>query len=224
MSFDFAEIYRQTRTGLLALAEELTLAEWATLAPATPEWTVKDLYSHLSGVAADLLAGNLEIVGSDAWTARQVATRTHLSPDQVCAEWAETGPEVEERLAGIGSPLSSAVIDVWHHDQDARNAIGHHANRGGEGLRLSLRAGNAIGPKVEAAGVPPLQVTTDGYQRLFGDGEPAAVVTGAPYELARAFMGRRSLAQIGGFAWTGDPGPYLPHFSVFPPRPDDLVE
>lgn len=224
MSFDFAGIDRGTRQGLLALAENLTPDEWETLAPATPEWTVKDLFAHVTGVAADLLAGNLEVVGTDEWTARQVAERAPLSPGEVCDEWASTGPEVEARLAEIGGALSSAVIDVWHHDQDARNAIGHPANRTGDGLQLALRSGNAIGPKVEGAGLPTLTITTEGYERIFGNGEPAVSVTGDAYELARAFMGRRSYEQIRGFDWTGDPEPYLPHFSVFGPRPDPLVE
>jgi uncharacterized protein (TIGR03083 family) len=224
MSFDLAGIYRGTRQGLLALAENLTPDEWETLAPATPEWTVKDLFAHVTGVAADLLAGYLEVVGTDEWTARQVADRAPLTPGEVCEEWASVGPEVEARLAEIGGALSSAVIDVWHHDQDARNAIGHHANRSGEGLRLALRAGNAIGPKVEAAGLPALTVGTDGYNRVFGAGEPAATVSGDAYEMARAFMGRRSLDQIRGFDWTGEPVPYLPHFSVFAPRTDALIE
>ncbi|MCH7845772.1 MAG: maleylpyruvate isomerase family mycothiol-dependent enzyme [Acidobacteria bacterium] len=224
MSFDFAEIYRSTRLGLLTLAADLSDAEWMTLAPATPEWTVKDLYGHLTGVAADLLAGNLEIVGSDEWTARQVAARADHSPQEVCAEWTAVGPEVEDRLVAIGSPLSSMVIDVWHHEQDVRNAVDRTANRSGEGLRLSLRAGNAIGPKMEQAGLAALHLHTDGYDREFGVGEAEVTVSGNPYEMARAFMGRRSFHQIRQFDWTGDAEPYLPIFSIFPPRSDDLDE
>ncbi|GMQ86386.1 MAG: hypothetical protein BMS9Abin07_1963 [Acidimicrobiia bacterium] len=224
MSFDFAEIYRSTRTGLLTLAPDLSETEWATMAPATPEWTVKDLYSHLTGVAADLLAGNLEIVGSDEWTALQVAARSDHSPQQVCAEWTAIGPEVEQRLSSIGSPLSSAVIDAWHHEQDVRNAVHRTANRSGEGLRLSLRAGNAIGPKMEQGGLAALHLYTDGYDRQFGVGDAAVAVSGDAYEMARAFMGRRSFQQIRRFDWTGDPEPYLHIFSVFPPRSDDLGE
>lgn len=194
------------------------------MAPATPAWTVKDLYAHLTGVAADVLAGNVVFPGTDEWTAKQVAERADLSPEQVCAEWAEIGPEIEARMAEIGPVLSAASIDVWHHDQDARNAIGYHANRGGEGLRLALRSGNAIGPKVEAAELPALAVSTEGYDRLFGVGEAATAVSGHPYEMARAFMGRRSLDQVRGFDWSGDPEPYLPHFSVFEPRSDELNE
>lgn len=89
---------------------------------------------------------------------------------------------------------------------------------------MALRVGNAIGPRVEAAGLPALTVSTDGYDRVFGAGEAAAAVSGDPYEMARAFMGRRSFDQIRGFDWTGDPAPYLPHFSVFAPRGDDLAE
>lgn len=224
MRFDFAAIYRQVREGLLDLADDLSAEEWATLAPATPEWTVKDLYAHLAGVAADVLVGNIVFPGTDEWTAKQVGDRADHSPQQVCDEWAETGPELEAKMEELGTALSAAVIDIWHHDQDARNAIGHYANRTGDGLVLALRSGNVIGPKIEEAGLPALGVSTDGYDRVFGGDEPAVTVSGDAYELARAFMGRRSFAQIKSFDWSGDPDPYLPHFSVFEPRSDALVE
>ena len=224
MRFEFAAIYRNIREGLFALADELTPAEWATFAPATPAWTVKDLYAHLAGVAADVLVGNIVFPGTDEWTAKQVADRADLTPEQVCAEWAETGPQLEAMMDELGSGLSAAVIDVWHHDQDARNAIGHHANRSGDGLTLSLRSGNVIGPRITDAGLPPLGVSTVGYERVFGGDQAAVTVTGDAYELARAFMGRRSFDQIRAFDWSGDPDPYLPHFSVFEPRTDPLVE
>jgi len=224
MTFDFAATYREVREGMLALAPDLTDEEWATLAPATPEWTVKDLYAHLVGVASDVLVGNIVFPGTDEWTAKQVGDRAADTPEQVCAEWAQIGPELEARITELGSTLSATVIDVWHHDQDARNAIGHHANRTGEGLRLALRSGNLMGPKIETAGLPALAVSSEGYERLFGGEEAAVSVSGDPYEMARSFMGRRSFDQIRDFDWTGDPEPYLPHFSVFPPRPDPLVE
>lgn len=224
MSFAFAAIYRDIREGLLDMAGDLSHEEWATTAPATPAWTVKDLYAHLAGVAADVLAGNAVYPGTDEWTAKQVGDRSPLSPKEICAEWRSTGEQLEALMDQLGPALSAPVIDVWHHDQDARNAIGRHANRTGEALRLALRSGNAMGPKIEQAGLSALAVTTEGYERLFGQGHPAVSVSGDPYELARAFMGRRSLDQIRGFAWSGDPEPYLPHFSVFEPRPDPLVE
>lgn len=224
MSFDFAATYREIREGMLALAPGLTDEEWATLAPATPEWTVKDLYAHLTGVAADVLIGSVVFPGTDEWTAKQVGDRAAETPEQVCAEWAQIGPELESRIAELGPTLSATVIDVWHHDQDARNAVGHHANRTGEGLRLALRSGNLMGPKIEAAALPALAVSSEGYERLFGQGEARVSVAGDPYEMARSFMGRRSFDQIRSFDWTGDPEPYLEHFSVFPPRSDPLVE
>lgn len=224
MKFDFPKIYGDIRSGLLDLAADLTDAEWATLAPATPEWTVKDLYAHLTGVATDILAGNFMFPGTDEWTAKQVGDRADDTPEQVCEEWSAIGPELEDLLDRQGAAFSATVIDVWHHDQDARNAIGRHANRAGDGMLLSLRSGNLMGPKIKDAGLPTLRVTTESYDRVFGEGTPVVAVMGDPYELARAFMGRRSFDQIRDFDWTGDPDPYLPHFSVFPPRADALDE
>jgi hypothetical protein len=51
-----AELYRDGRERLLALGAELGAADAARPVPACPDWTVKDLYAHLAGVAADVLA------------------------------------------------------------------------------------------------------------------------------------------------------------------------
>jgi hypothetical protein len=77
---------------------------------------------------------------------------------------------------------------------------------------------------MEQAGLAALHLHTEDYDRDFGMGAAEVTVSGNPYEMARAFMGRRSFQQIRRFDWTGDPEPYLPIFSIFPPRSDDLVE
>lgn len=45
------------------------------IAPATPDWTVKDNLAHLTGITADIVNGNLNEVGTDEWTAAQVDAR-----------------------------------------------------------------------------------------------------------------------------------------------------
>lgn len=45
-----------------------------------------------------------------------------------------------------------------------------------------------------------------------------------PFELLRAYAGRRSPDQIRAWEWSGDPEPYLPLLSPFGLRPDPLVE
>src|SRR5437762_367197 len=56
--------------------------------------------------------------------------------------------------------------------------------------------------------------------------EPVGEISADPFELFRAFTGRRSAAQIRRFGWTVDPEPYLALFDLWPftIRETDLVE
>ncbi|MGH2758175.1 MAG: hypothetical protein ACRDKJ_01280, partial [Actinomycetota bacterium] len=54
-------------------------------------------------------------------------------------------------------------------------------------------------------------------------GDPKTTVTD-PFELLRAYGGRRSPDQIRSWDWSGDPEPYLPLVSPFGLRADELVE
>jgi Mycothiol maleylpyruvate isomerase N-terminal domain len=43
--------------------------------PTCPAWSVRDVIAHLAGVCADILAGNLAGIGTDAWADAQVRPR-----------------------------------------------------------------------------------------------------------------------------------------------------
>ena len=47
-------------------------ADPATPMPTCPGWTVKELFAHVSGVAADVLAGNIAEAGTEPWVAAQL--------------------------------------------------------------------------------------------------------------------------------------------------------
>ena len=70
---DLAAAYRGVRVRVRELVVEHG-AECDAVIPATPEWTVHDLVAHLGGITADIVSGNLDGVGTDTWTAAQVAT------------------------------------------------------------------------------------------------------------------------------------------------------
>src|SRR5262249_57966144 len=70
-------------------------------APAAPEWRVRDIVAHLSGVTADINAGNLDGVATDAWTARQVDTRREWSIERLLEEWGTEAAKVEAVVAAL---------------------------------------------------------------------------------------------------------------------------
>ena len=61
--------------------------EAAAPVPACPQWSVHDVVAHLTGVCADILAGNIAGVATDPWTDAQVCARRDRSVEEVLAEW-----------------------------------------------------------------------------------------------------------------------------------------
>lgn len=224
MSFDFAAIYRTNRKGLAALVLELDDTALDSTVPATPLWRVRDVVAHLTGVASDYTTGRLEGAPSEPWTRRQVEERRGRTIGEITDEWAELGLTIGAMLESSGRAMSAMVMDVVMHHCDVMGALGVTAPRATEGLRLCLRAANAIGPRLDAAGLPALRIETAGFERVLGTGDAGMIVKGDSFEIARALFGRRSLDQIGGFDWSGDPTPYVSLFSFFTPRETPLVE
>ena len=224
MSFDFPAIYHSNRERFTALVMGLNDLTLASMVPATPLWTVKDALAHVTGVASDLTTGRLEGATSEPWTQRQVEERADRTVADITSEWSELGPTVESMLEGSGRAMSAMVMDVVMHHCDVRGALGMRRPHDDEGLRLCLRASNAIAPRLDAADLPALRIQTEGFDRVLGTRQKGIAVRGDSFEITRALFGRRSLSQIAAFDWSTDPAPYLHHFSYFTPRETALVE
>lgn len=220
---DLHLVYRETRERLLALAPTLDAAQLATMTLACPAWTVQDIYAHLSGLAADL-AADVERPGSPEHTARQVAERSSWTLHEICDEWMGTGAALERRIEDESPTLRAPVIDVWTHEQDLTNAIGITSGRQGAGLFVTLNVLWSMKRKLREAGLAALRVVTEDVDWVIGDGEPAVTLRASSYEVARAVLGRRSIDQIRGYEWNGDPDHYLPLLAWFTPPDRPVIE
>jgi uncharacterized protein (TIGR03083 family) len=219
---DYGTQYGTCRERITALVDGLSTDEARTPVGACPDWTVHDVVAHLSGAVADVLAGRLEGAGSPAWTAAQVDARRDTPVAQMIDEWNAAAPQFEDGLRTIGPPMAAiAVADAWHHEQDLRGALGR---AGGADPALEHTAIDAMAPLVggaiSAQGLAPLRVVAGSVTVQTADGTPGATVTGAPYELARALMGRRTAEEIRALTWEGDAEPYVAALAATgPPSP-----
>jgi uncharacterized protein (TIGR03083 family) len=226
---DFAALYQETRERLSARVARLDDASAATPVDACPGWDVKGVVSHLVGIVSDLQSGNLEGVGSDAWTGAQVDARRDASLADIVAEWNDKAPALEEQLATWPPDVAGQLVsDVTSHELDVLGALGIRDGRDSDAVRYTCaRYAGGLGTRVTEAGLAPLVVIADGETVLPGgdaEAEPAATVRASSFELARAASGRRSADQIRAFDWDGDPEPYLAVFSGYGARATDLVE
>ena len=219
---DAVESYLDSRRLMIELASGADGAA-ATPVPSCPAWSVHDVVAHVTGLAADLVAVNLEGYASEDWTAVQVDARRARTTEEVVAEW--TALPLDPLLrdpAGHGLPEimpTVATVDLLTHVDDVREAVGAQPPSSPDlASELVLRS-LVADLRSRTAHLPPLLITAEGLRDFaVGRGEPAVTLTATPHELMRALTGRRSLAQVAALRWSADPSQYLdvllpPYFS-----------
>ncbi len=209
-----------SQQSLGALGRELTDAEAELVVPACPDWTVREVFAHQAGVAADILGGRLDGVATDPWTERQVAERADRSLTEILDEWEADTPRLIEAMAPFGDDIDPRmVIDLWTHDHDIRAAVGRAGGRDdATAAWVADRLQADAERRFAKAGLTPTAV-------VFAEDDTVVALVVDPFEFSRARVGRRSPDQVRAWAWrVDDPDPYVALVPVFPPRATDLVE
>jgi uncharacterized protein (TIGR03083 family) len=219
---DLSDAYRGVRTRVTELVRAASPEQCAAVAPATPEWRVHDVVAHLVGVPADILAGRLEGVTTDAWTEAQVAPRRELPTSALLDEWAECSAQVEPMIPTFGAVAGQMVGDAVTHEHDIRDALGAAGARDSDAVHIGSHwMAHNMGAFHRNAGHGTLRVETDLWSETFGDGDPDATLRANAFELLRAATGRRSTAQILAFEWDGTPRPEIVVMPIFVARAED---
>jgi uncharacterized protein (TIGR03083 family) len=197
----------------------------ATPVPACPDWTVRDLLAHLTGMAAALGSGSFPSGDVQAWLDELVASRQDRTVAELLDEWERAAPAIEAFLAGMGAGGGQLVYDVVAHEHDLRMALGRPGARDSSGVvACSAAVSMLLERDLEAAGLPAVRITSGGRTWDVGTGEPELAVALEPFELIRVFGSRRSEAQLRAIAWQGDLDRYLPGLAHMPLPDRDLVE
>lgn len=213
----FGAAYRASRLRLAQLVTELDADALARRVPACPEWTVADLVRHLTGVAADLLSGNLSGAGQQDWTRAQIEARRARPLRDVLAEWERIAEQLEPALDMI-SPFAAAltVSDLVTHEHDARGALGDKSARTSDAVVVGFQTyARTFGRRVKERGLPAVELRAGELSVLAGKQEPSVTVQGELFELFRALGGRRTEQEIAALAWSAGPAPYIGIFSTY---------
>ena len=221
-----AAAYRDLRTRVTVLIRAADPAALDGVAPATPEWRVRDVLAHMVGVNTDILTGTLDGVASDAWTAAQVRTRREWPVEQVLDEWAENAAGVEQNAAMLGPAVGQWLYDACTHEHDIRQALGEPGARDSDAVALGFEwATDRIGDALDARGLPALTLRTDAGTTTVGTHPSDAAVEASRFEIFRTMTGRRSRAQVEAFGWHGSAEPeLLMMLGLFSFRADDFDE
>ncbi len=209
---------------IVALVEDLDDDAAGVMAPATPDWRVRDLVAHVVGITGDVIAGNLEGAGSDPWTAAQVLARHDRPLGELLAEWESNWEPFSTAMDAL-DPFRAAqsVFDVTTHEHDIRGALDQAGARDSDGLLVGWAwATGVVGQLRDGYGAGALLIETEHGDTTAGTGDVTGSVRAERFDLWRAMTGRRSVEQVEAFAWEGEPASQ--HLCLLPARATPLVE
>lgn len=221
MTFDAVTEWTAAQQRVIGLVGAATTAAVESRVPACPDWTVRDLLSHMVGIGADVVGGHEPDDHNAQWTAAQVEARRDADVTDLIAEWRGLTDAMTEHLRAEGDrPINDIVI----HEQDLRGALRiHGATDTSAAQHVRDRFARRLGDRL--TDLPVLELRGSRWTWRSTDGDPAAVVVASDADLARALVSRRSAAQLRAWTITGDIGPYLDAFAILGPLPEsDLSE
>jgi uncharacterized protein (TIGR03083 family) len=225
---DLARLYADAQARVMDLVRPLSAPSLATRVPGTPQWTIEQLVAHLTGVAVDLIDGNVDGAATEPWTSRQLAERQGRPLSDVLAEWSRRSPELLSMLETPGQ-VDAAAFDIVTHEHDLRGALGvAGASDASAVSAVTERVTARVGHLVRTNELPALCLVCHDEGKntwVCGSGDVAVTGTAPTMEWFRALFGRRSAAQILTYAWEGDPAPYFELLNLFGPLPEaDVAE
>jgi hypothetical protein len=223
MSEREAAAYRAVRERTIDLVRAAPTGALDAIAPATPKWRVRDVLAHMVGVTADAIAGRLDGVATDPWTAAQVDSRRDTPVADMLDEWEACGSQFDGALVVIREPTAKqAVLDAITHEHDIRHALDAPGARECDAVQIGFEF---VCYGRTQLGLPALRVLTERGATTAGAGEPVASVETSEFEFVRASTGRRSAEEVAGYGWDRavDPATILVA-PIFTMRPTPLLE
>ncbi len=238
-------VYDDVRRDISELVTSLEERELQSRAPATADWSIRDIVAHLTGVAEGALAGNFPreffaafgqpdaVDKLNSWTSDHVAVRKNEALETILEEWEKHAAALMPLLEGE-APVSpefppfadrTLVTDAGVHQQDIYGALGLERGRDSAPVKVGSSGYAAIMDiRMREAGADPLLLDAGEKQWTVGGDAPAGSVRATRFEFFRALSGRRSPEQIRAYEWSIDPGPYIGFFYPYGVRSEALVE
>lgn len=195
-----AELYRLAHASFAKFAVTMSDDDWRTPVPCTPEWTARDVLSHVSGIPDDAFAGRMEGAPGEAWTAAQVERNRHARVDELLDRWSEQASGFADVIESMNE--TRPPFDLHSHEHDLRQALG----RPGERSSVIIETAGFALASVGGVDVRLNVDLTDGRTVVSGDPSSTSAVSlrgVTVFELFRSRLGRRSREQVRNYDWTG---------------------
>ena len=224
---DYADEYAACRGRVRELLAGSDDATAARVVPTCPDWTVRDLCAHLTGVAAALAVRDNPAGDVQAWVDRLVAERADRSVPSLLDEWDEVGPAFEALMRARPASFGGLTYDVVAHEHDLCGAVGRPGDRASDGVWASLEILAAMIERDLAAKGPvpgTIRLSSGARSWVIGRGAPEVAIDAPAWELMRILGSRRSRRQVLAAGWVGDVEPFLPAIAHLPLPEHDIHE
>lgn len=207
---ELAAEYREARRRMSEIARTLSVADASANVAACPAWSVKDLLSHVTGIAVDLGSGNSPKGDTQAWVDRQVAERSTRDVVTIVDEWNAAAPQFESMIEGAPAALWGLTYDLVVHEHDLRTAVGRPGERASHGVRVAAELGlRLVKGDLAKAGLPAFRAVIDGTEFVVGAGEPELELRASAFECLRLLGSRRTVDELRAADFSGDLDRYL---------------
>jgi uncharacterized protein (TIGR03083 family) len=200
---DVSVRYNEAVESFIEFARTLTADEWSTHVPCTPEWTARDVLSHVSGIPDDGFAGRTHGAATEPWTASQVERYAGFTVDELLTRW-------ESQYQLFGTVINETgeqrpPFDCHSHEHDIRHAIGR------PGHRDSAIVDDGVDVLLSGLSDVPVEIVV-----IFDDGttvtagqlgsEERVKLSTTKFEIFRSRLGRRTPDQVRALDWSGAHG------------------
>jgi uncharacterized protein (TIGR03083 family) len=242
---DLGTLYDDVRREVTELVSSLDADEQHKPVPATPGWDIKDVISHVTGVAEGALANDFPreffaafgqpdaVRHLNDWTADHVTDRKDDDLDAILEEWSKHAAALVPMLNGEVPSSKDVpmfadrimVTDVTIHQHDIFGALG--IDRGRDSGQVKVASSSYAGMmdiRLREASAGALLLDAGSKQWTVGGDDPAGSVRATRFEFFRALSGRRSPEQIKAYEWSIDPEPFVEFFYPYGVREDELEE
>src|SRR5665213_533510 len=169
------DAYETAHARIDALARTLSDEQLATIVPCCPQWSVKDVIGHLTGVLEDRVAERMPTGSFGDWTKAQVERHRGETLEMVLGAWNDLPKEISD-----APPSFSALsFDVVTHEHDVYHALGVAGDRSSSSVRVGAeRARDRMSSMLVNGGAPGVVATTeDGTQHVEGALAPIELET-----------------------------------------------
>ncbi len=206
--------YRTVRDELINALGNVDDAAVKAIVPSCPEWTVKDVVSHLSGLNAELLADVPGSLGSDEATTRQVKGRSSASLGEVVDEWVSLTDAIEERFTANGDIAAALLADLVVHIYDLAEVLGQPTIEAAKATPASAHryVGRLQTRLFDQMGIALTVKLDDGtVWTPNSDATKSVTLRTTPFNFLRGITGRLHRSEVESFDWSTDPGDILDH-------------